>query len=195
MASPVVAASADHQYAVIVTFRNCIATGDPFDTNIGGGVKAAASTSVSMTGVTTTVPNCLIAYICARDNDVNGQVFSAQANASLTGVAENFDNGTNTGGGGGFSVTTGTLTGTGASGTMTATVTSGINAWATIALKPEVALSRVRISWARFETPVPTAKTLMRWNGSTWVAQRTTARGASTWTGQQIKRWSGTAWE
>jgi hypothetical protein len=147
-----------------------------------------------MPGVTTTVPNCLVVYICARDNDANGQVFSAQANASLTGVAERFDDGTNTGGGGGFMVATGTLTGTGASGTMTATVTSGINAWVVLALKPEPAASRVRITWVGFDAPDPVEKAFMRWDGSAWVKQNTSARAASAWNRQQLKRWDGTGW-
>lgn len=160
MASPVVAASTDHQVAVIVTFRGCVATGNPWDV-VGGGVKATASTSVSMTGVTTTVANTLVAYICARDNDANGQIFSAQANASLTGVAERFDDGTLSGGGGGLSVTTGSKAVAGASGTMTATVVSGINAWVTIALKPTAppaAAARAQVTWTQLSLPAAPAR-------------------------------------
>src|SRR5690606_17811474 len=59
MASPVVTDPGDHVYARILTFRGVIETGNPWDVT-GGGVKAAASTSVTVTGVTTTVADTLI---------------------------------------------------------------------------------------------------------------------------------------
>lgn len=138
MANPAVVGSADHQWCVIVTFRGCVPTGDPWDV-VGGGVKASADTTVTVPGVTTTVPDTLIVVGCARDNDSSAAAFSAQANGNLTGIAEHFDAGITAGGGGGLGVWSGTMAAAGATGDFTATVTSSINAFATIALRPEPA--------------------------------------------------------
>jgi hypothetical protein len=154
MAAPVVAASADHQYAAIFTARGCIATGNPWDV-VGGGVKATASTAVAATGVTTTVPNTTIAYVVARDNDTNGAIFTGLTNAGIAFNNTLFDNGTNSGGGGGFAVATGLLAAAGASGSLSGTMASGILAWVTIALRPDPDVARVRVTWAGFTVPVP----------------------------------------
>ncbi|HVY06674.1 MAG TPA: PA14 domain-containing protein, partial [Burkholderiales bacterium] len=137
MASPVVADPGDHVYAQILTYRGVIATGNPWDVT-GGGVKATASTSVTVSGVTTTVANTLVVQAVARDNDSAAAAFSAQTNANLTGITEQSDAGTTSGNGGGFGVWDGAKATAGATGNTTATVTSSINAFLTIALKPEV---------------------------------------------------------
>lgn len=136
MAAPVLGAPSNHVYARIVTFRGVINSGDPFD-GIAGGVKATASTGVSLPSVTTTVANALIVQAVARDNDNAAAAFSAQTNASLTGIAERLDAGTANGNGGGLGVWSGVKATAGATGTTTATVTSSINAFITLALKPQ----------------------------------------------------------
>lgn len=138
MAAPVLGAPSDHVYARIVTYRGVIASGDPFD-GIAGGVKAAASTGVSLDSVTTTVANTRIVQAVARDNDNAAAAFSAQANANLTGIAEQLDAGTANGNGGGLGVWSGVMATAGATGVTTATVTSSINAFITLALKPQPA--------------------------------------------------------
>ncbi|MEO7958415.1 MAG: hypothetical protein ABIW76_17165, partial [Fibrobacteria bacterium] len=138
MGAPTVADPGNHVYARIYTFRGCIAEGNPWNIT-GGGVKASASTSVSATGVTTTVPNCLIVIGVASDVDSASAFLSAQANASLGSLTERGDEGTIQGNGGAIAVTTGTLATAGASGTMTGTVVSSINAFLTIALRPQTA--------------------------------------------------------
>ena len=140
MSSPsVTIATGNHGYAQIITYRGVINTGNPWDVT-GGGVKAAASTSVTVTGVTTTVPDTLIVQAVARDNDNAAAAFSAQANANLTGIVERSDAGTALGNGGGFAVWDGGKATATATGNTTATVTSSINAFLTIALKPGTTL-------------------------------------------------------
>lgn len=135
MSAPVLADSGNHTYARIVTFRGVIATGNPWDAT-GGGVKASASTSVTATGVTTTVPNTLVVVGVTKDLDATAAFASAWTNANLASITERADAGTTQGGGGGIAVMTGTKATAGATGNTTATVTSSINAFLTIALKP-----------------------------------------------------------
>jgi hypothetical protein len=135
MSAPTVADPGDHVYAQILTYRGVINTGDPWDVT-GGGVKASASTTVTVTGVTTTVPKTLIVQAVARDNDSSSSAFSAQTNANLTGITERTDAGTSSNNGGGFAVWDGVKATAGATGNTTATVTSSINAFLTVALRP-----------------------------------------------------------
>lgn len=135
MATPRVADPGNHVYARILTYRGVIPSGNPWDIT-GGGVKAAASTSVTVTGVTTTVADTLIVQAVARDNDSGAAAFSAQTNGNLTGIAERSDDGTNSGNGGGIGIWDGVKATAGATGDTTATVTSSINAFLTIALRP-----------------------------------------------------------
>ncbi|HLB31807.1 MAG TPA: hypothetical protein VJN91_09775, partial [Gammaproteobacteria bacterium] len=135
MATPRVADPGNHVYAQILTYRGVIAAGDPWDVT-GGGVKAAASGTVTVTGVTTTVPNALIVQAVARDNDNAAAAFSAQTNANLTSITERSDAGTAQGNGGGFAVWDGDMAAAGGTGNTTATVTSSINAFLTVALLP-----------------------------------------------------------
>lgn len=143
MATPTVADPGDHVYAQIITYRGVINTGDPWDIT-GGGVKATANTSVTVSGVTTTVPDTLIVQVVARHNDSAAAAFSTQTNANLTSITERSDAGTTQGDGGGFGVWDGVKATAGATGDTTATVTSSINAFLTIALKPPVGYSRER---------------------------------------------------
>ncbi len=136
MATPKVADPGNHVYAQIITYRGVINSGNPWDVT-GGGVKAAASTAVTVTGVTTTVPDTLIVQAVARDDDANGAEFSGETNAALTGITERSDAGTTSGNGGGFAVWDGVKPTAGATGNTTATVFSSSNAFITIALQPQ----------------------------------------------------------
>jgi uncharacterized protein DUF6701 len=135
MAAPTVSDPGNHVYAQILTYRGVIATGNPWDVT-GGGVKAAASGTVTVTGVTTTTPNTLVVQAIARDNDSAAAAFSAQTNANLTGITDRSDAGTTQGNGGGIGIWDGVMAFAGATGNTTATVTSSINAFLTIALRP-----------------------------------------------------------
>jgi len=135
MAAPTVADPGNHVYCQILVYTDVISSGNPWDIT-GGGVKATASTSVSVTAVTTSVANTLIVQGVARDTDNNaGAAFGTPANASLTNLTKEVDAGTVSGNGGGFAVWDGGLANAGSSGTTTATVTSSVNAFLTIALK------------------------------------------------------------
>ncbi|MBY0268725.1 MAG: hypothetical protein K2X06_02485 [Burkholderiales bacterium] len=140
MASPVVTDPGDHAYARIITYRGAITTGNPWDVTAGG-AKATASTSVSLTGVTTTVPNTLIVQAATRELDSTAAAFSGQTNGNLTGIAERADAGGTAGNGGGFAVWDGVMANPGATGNTTATVTNSVNAFLTIALKPNALLT------------------------------------------------------
>jgi hypothetical protein len=136
MAAPTIADAGDHVWARILTYRGVINTGNPWDVT-GGGVKATTSLTVTVTGVTTTVPNTLIVQAVARDNDSTAAAFSAQTNANLTGIVERFDTGTTVGNGGGVTAWDGVKATAGATGNTTANVTpTVVNAFLTIALRP-----------------------------------------------------------
>ncbi|MDP2397963.1 MAG: LamG domain-containing protein [Burkholderiales bacterium] len=148
MANPTVAAPGNHAYARILTYRGVISSGDPWDVT-GGGVKATASNSVTVTGVTTTVPDTLIVQAVAHDRDNASAHFSGQTNANLTGITERTDAGTTAGNGGGFAVWDGEKLTVGATGNTTATITNNVvNAFLTIALRenPPVAFSHWRMN-------------------------------------------------
>lgn len=135
MAAPTISDPGNHAYSQIITYRGVINSGNPWDVT-SGGIKATASGSVTVTGVTTTVPDTLIVQAVSRDLDSSAAAFSAEANANLTGITERADAGTTSGNGGGFAIWDGAKATAGATGNTTATVTSSLNAFLTIALKP-----------------------------------------------------------
>lgn len=135
-ASPNFGDSGDHNTGFIMAVRNCASSGNPWDIT-SGGVKAVASTSTSIAGVTTTQSNDLLIYAVARDDDLATAHYSSWADASLTtGPWEIIDQGTGLSNGGGMGVAYGTLAAAGASGTMTATNSvSCVEGFMAIALK------------------------------------------------------------
>ena len=135
MPSPVVLAPGDHAYARIITYRRVNTDGDPWDVT-SGGVKNTASTTVSVTGLTTTVNNTRVVQAVARDNDSAAAAFSNQTNAGLTGITERSDSGTALGHGGGIGIWDGLRATAGTIGNTTATVTNSVNAFLSIALLP-----------------------------------------------------------
>lgn len=135
MASPVVTDPGDHAYGVILTFRGCIAAGNPWD-DTATNTKETASTSASASGLTTVGPDRYIVNIIARDNDSASAAFSAWANATLVSVTELWDSGTAQGNGGGIGVAGGVKSAAGGVDQTTAAVTSSVNASLTLALKP-----------------------------------------------------------
>jgi hypothetical protein len=138
MSSPTVNDPGDHVYGRILTFRNCLSSGNPIDVAVGG-VKAAATTSVTATGVTTTQADDFVVVAVSWDLDNAGPVITNWANANLSGFVELGDEGTTQGNGGGIGVAAGIKATAGATGDTTATVTSSINAFLTIALKGNTA--------------------------------------------------------
>lgn len=143
---PTTSDSGNHQIGAIFAFRGCIATGDPADV-FATGTKTTASTTVAVTGATTTVIDCLVVVACARENDAAGAHFSNYANADLANLTERFDNGAVDGDGGGFFLVTGEKASAGAYGDTTADISASVvNAFQTVALKPPSGVT---------ETPTP----------------------------------------
>jgi hypothetical protein len=134
MASPIMAAGTDHQYGVIITYRNCKNSGNPFDTTHGG-VKATASTSATISGtIATSVANALQVEVITSDVDATAAFASGQTNASLASFNERFDAGTTDGNGGGIAVWDWYKVVAGVPSNTTLTVTNSINAFMKISL-------------------------------------------------------------
>lgn len=136
MADVVTGTATNHNDAVIVTARGCITTGDPWDV-ISENIKGTTSTATSITGDTSTVAETLIQYIAVRSSDQAANQYSGEADATVTGLAERVDNGTQLGNGGGIGYWTATKATAGAYGPMTATLANTtLEVCWSIALKP-----------------------------------------------------------
>jgi hypothetical protein len=136
--SPTVAAPTNHQQGCIGAFIGCETSGDPWNVT-SGGTEAGPDTSISVTGDTTTVDDCLVVITCATslpDTDTTVE-FGAMTNADLASLTERSDSTNNDGNGGGLFVGTGTKASAGSYTATTFTaVTSAAHAFMTIALKP-----------------------------------------------------------
>lgn len=133
MSSPVVTDPGNHAYGVIITYRNCVESGNPVHQQAEG-VNASAGTSVTFPSVTTTQKNCLILLAVTSDVDSASAFCSVPSNANLSSITERQDAGTALGNGGALAVFDGGLVTAGSTGTSSATVTSSIGAFMTIAL-------------------------------------------------------------
>ncbi len=134
MGAPTVADPGNHAYAQIITYRGAVNAGNPWDVTEGG-----VRDDVILSSVSTSVPDTLIVQTVTRDNDLAAAAFSAETNANLTGITERSDAGTASGNGGGFAVWDGTMAAAGATGnTTTAVAVASVNAFLTIALKPQL---------------------------------------------------------
>jgi len=123
-ASPVITpAAGDHCFAQIVTFRGCVASGDPVDVTAGD-ATLAASTSVTIPGATTTGPDRLVVAVGSSGTDTTTPQFSAFANSSLSDFSQWFESRRSFADGGGWAVATGGFLGTGTYGATTATLAS-----------------------------------------------------------------------
>lgn len=90
--NPVVADSGQYNSAVILTYRNCVITGNPWDITAGGNT-ASPQAGVSFPSVNTTVPNTLIVNIGSDNLALAGQRISGFANGALAGLSERLDDG------------------------------------------------------------------------------------------------------
>lgn len=191
MAAPTITVASDHIYCQIITFRGVVDTGNPWDVTLGG-TKPAASTSVTVTGVTTSTDNTLIVQAVARDNDAAGASFSAETNANLSGITERSDAGTTTGLGGGIGVWDGAMATAGATGDTTATVTSSINAFLTIALLPAGAGPKIGVPVGTVAGDLMVAAIAVQPSTVTitepagWTAQAATVQATANSSRQQI---------
>lgn len=123
----------DHALANIFTINGCVTTGNPIKHFTQA--NAAASTSFSIPGFTSTWTDILVAAAFGRGNDsASTAVFSGQANSDLTSFTERLEHGTTSGTGGGFSFVTGTKATSGSVGASTMTGPSATQASLQIAL-------------------------------------------------------------
>jgi hypothetical protein len=136
MANPVVTAGSDFKYGVIATFRGALTSATPIDIS-GGSVKASASTSATISAVTTTNAGTHVITAISSDVSSASAFVTSYTNANLSGLTKRFDAGTVSGGGGGISFASGDWASTGSTGTTAVVLTSTINAFMTIALIPE----------------------------------------------------------
>lgn len=103
---------------------------------------ATASTTLTMTGLTTASANDLIFWSVARDIDATSTTgVTAFVNANLTGITEVHDETVITGPGGGIWVGHGFKGTAGATGNLTITQTSSIAVGVTIALNPDLSVT------------------------------------------------------
>lgn len=92
--APTVADSGNHTHAIIMAFRGCITTGSPWDVsqsstnNLNGGTSAGAD---RITGITTSVNNCLIVGAVTANSGSAGSFFSFWTCAALSSVTEQVD--------------------------------------------------------------------------------------------------------
>lgn len=131
--APVIADPGDHIYTPgAQVWRGAAESGDWWHTSAGG-VKASASTSFSVPGVTTTVDRSAIIGFCTRQNDASGAGFSA-----LSVGQEIQDGGTTQGDGGGIGSFWAVQATAGATSNpwATGTVSNSVAAMMTIALAP-----------------------------------------------------------
>lgn len=143
MTSPQVTAATDHVIARILTFRGCVATGNPWDVLSAGNVVTPASTSVSITGATSTQADTLVVAAVANAIDTaTDNQFTTPVNAALTGVTVRMNTNASTGVGGGITVITGTKAVAGAYGATTGTLlVTSKQACISLALKSVVTVS------------------------------------------------------
>lgn len=126
----------DHQMAVILAFRNCALTGNPWDVTAAG-AAGSSTTSISVPTVTTTGTDRLILAIATSTKEADSTTeFSGWTNANLTGITEIVDFTESNGDGGGIGAAYGFKATAGATGATTATSANATrHAYLTIALK------------------------------------------------------------
>jgi MSHA biogenesis protein MshQ len=134
--NPTVTGIVNHAMTRLITVRGCITTGNPWDVN--SIANATSNTSATWPGVTTTVDECLVLEIIATGTDTTAAQFAALiTNGNYSGIAEQMDNWTTAGTGGGVAMFSGVKATAGATGQSTGTLlTAATKAYMTLALKP-----------------------------------------------------------
>lgn len=152
--APTIPDPGNHCTSVILAFRGCAQSGDPWDVTAGD-VLATASTTVTVPGVTTTVANCLIVLAAAHATDIAAAQYSGWTNANLGSLTERVDASGVSGNGGGFGIATGTKATAGSTGNTTATnANSTVQGRICIALRPApVVNATADVSFVQFEVP------------------------------------------
>lgn len=140
--SPTTSDSGDHQHGRIIVYRGVGGVGADA-INITGSNVQTSGTAGSITGVTTTVNNCMIVHFSVSDlPDAAGSAeYGTLTNASLTSINDRVDNSIATGDGGALAIWEGVLATAGASGTSTFTkANAGVMAHLVVALSGATSL-------------------------------------------------------
>lgn len=146
--APQIADSGNHTIGVILTFRGCKTTGNPWDA-IRHATKGLASTTVVTLSLTTVTADSLVLLACTRDNDASGAAFTLSSTTNLTSAAEIFDDGSNVGNGGGIAAFTG-IRATAGTCNFNLGVTSSVNAYMQLALVGQDGAPPELVDAARF---------------------------------------------
>ena len=136
MPTPTISDAGDHIAAVILVFRGCASTGNPINASAGG-VKAGASTSCVIPGLTTTVAECLVLLNVSRETGGSTGTITGWVSNDLTNLTARANVWTTSGNDGGIGVATGEKAVAGVVGSSQAVMSvSSRNAYLTIALAP-----------------------------------------------------------
>src|SRR3990167_3935571 len=135
---PTITATTNMIIAATAAWSGCDTTASVINNQANGNETTADTTLSFVTGISTTVNNCMVLLISTDDIDSNTAQHSSQANSNLGSVAERLDVNTNAGSpGGGFQIAEGTLATAGAIGTWTTTLANNsAKAYLTLALAP-----------------------------------------------------------
>lgn len=135
-AAPTIDFIAEHIRAVIMTFRNVIASGDSWDVT-SGGIVNPGSTAISIPGATTTKANTLVVAVGSHSRDIaSADEARNWANADLENVLERYDSCSTIGSGSGLFMAAGQMPAPGTYGNTTGFLAStSLMAGMTIALK------------------------------------------------------------
>lgn len=137
-----IADSGNHQYAVGAVLRK--SADDILEITATAGGNAAASTSGTFGGVTTTGNSQIVVTFVATDRDSTAASWSSETNAGLGNLTERHDAGTTSGVGSGIAFYTGERLAAGATGNTTATqAASSAYCWITLALANAVDVAPV----------------------------------------------------
>jgi hypothetical protein len=135
--APSLSGGTNHMWGVIVGASG-VKTSNPFMA-VAGSPGTGASVAGYAPGLVTPEANAKILNIIAWSLDNAGGISSAEANASLTSVTEEYDAGTVTNDGGGLVIISGIKAAAGAVSSTTCTLTSTSFCSATVALRPSIA--------------------------------------------------------
>jgi len=135
-AAPLITDAGNHMQARMIVLRGCVTTGNPWN-QVQPSTELVTDTTVSITGVTTTVPNCLILAAFTTGQDTSSTAgATGWTNGNLVNLVERMDDWTAAGTGGGLAMATGEKATAGATGATTATLslTANFKAQMTIAM-------------------------------------------------------------
>jgi hypothetical protein len=126
-AAPAYSSVANHKVGRMIVVRGVRTAGNPFSI-APASTELVADTTVSIPGMTTSNPDCLILYAFGTGQDIISSAgATGWANASLANVTERMDDWTDAGTGGGFAMASGEKAVAGLTGSMAATLSLAAN--------------------------------------------------------------------